>query len=302
MRRSQVFKAKNVSSVLIFLRTALMLWYDFSTMILDTILKENFVSLEMTIKLIRKAVESTENDQFLINGFPKTEENRIAFERIVIFSWFIQTKYLYCSYAHLYTNSAVLFGAGANHPTSSDLYFCSKMITIGILGADFSRTKILCFSLTAFTSDGEMSAKPYWGACFFILHVKNRKWLYCCTTLYLFEGELRCVFILLQGRVDDNIDTVKERPKAFRSPNLPVVNPYSNKGVLYKVLLTSKLYNLSCLLLWTRYLLCYCLTSNTKAKKNYHENIVFNTECYWIIMFFNHILFLYPIEQMYKFF
>lgn len=67
-------------------------------------------------------------------------------------------------------------------------------------------------------------------------HIKTEIDYICCATLQLFERELRCVLILLQGHVDDNIDTVKEHLKAFRSLNLPVVNHYSNKGVLYKVL------------------------------------------------------------------
>lgn len=54
-------------------------------MILDTIAKGKIVPSEVTIKLIRKAIESAENDKFLIDGFPRTEENRIAYERIVSF-------------------------------------------------------------------------------------------------------------------------------------------------------------------------------------------------------------------------
>ncbi|XP_073311137.1 UMP-CMP kinase-like [Primulina huaijiensis] len=38
-----------------------------------------------------------------------------------------------------------------------------------------------------------------------------------------------------QGRVDDNIDTVKERLKVFTALSLPVINYYSDKGKLYKI-------------------------------------------------------------------
>lgn len=117
-------------------------------MILDTIAKGKIVPSEVTIKLIRKAIDSTENDKFLIDGFPRTEENRIAYERIV---------------------------------------------QIGV------EPKIVLF----FDCPEEVM----------VTRVLSRN----------------------EGRVDDNIDTVKERLKAFRSLNLPVINHYSNKGVLYKI-------------------------------------------------------------------
>lgn len=40
-----------------------------------------------------------------------------------------------------------------------------------------------------------------------------------------------------QGRVDDNIETIKKRLKVFAGLNLPVVKYYSEKGKLYKVFL-----------------------------------------------------------------
>nr|GMD38185.1 UMP-CMP kinase 3-like isoform X1 [Ipomoea batatas] len=36
----------------------------------------------VTIALLQKAIQETENDKFLIDGFPRNEENREAFERI----------------------------------------------------------------------------------------------------------------------------------------------------------------------------------------------------------------------------
>ncbi|KAF8380464.1 hypothetical protein HHK36_027950 [Tetracentron sinense] len=38
-----------------------------------------------------------------------------------------------------------------------------------------------------------------------------------------------------QGRVDDNIDTIKKRLKVFESLNLPVINYYSEKGKVHKI-------------------------------------------------------------------
>lgn len=52
-------------------------------MILDFIKEGKIVPSEVTVKLIKKAIEAIENERFLIDGFPRTEENRIAYERVV---------------------------------------------------------------------------------------------------------------------------------------------------------------------------------------------------------------------------
>ena len=41
--------------------------------------------------------------------------------------------------------------------------------------------------------------------------------------------------VLSQGRVDDNIDTMRKRLKVFEALNLPVINYYSEKGKVIKV-------------------------------------------------------------------
>lgn len=41
----------------------------------------------------------------------------------------------------------------------------------------------------------------------------------------------------LQGRVDDNIDTIKKRLYVFKALNLPVVDYYSKKGKLHTVII-----------------------------------------------------------------
>ena len=41
------------------------------------------VPAEVTIKLLQKAILESDNDKFLIDGFPRNEENRAAFESIV---------------------------------------------------------------------------------------------------------------------------------------------------------------------------------------------------------------------------
>ncbi|KAL0304146.1 UNVERIFIED_CONTAM: Pentatricopeptide repeat-containing protein, chloroplastic [Sesamum radiatum] len=115
------------------------------SMILNTIREGKIVPSEVTVKLIQKAIEASENDRFLIDGFPRSEENRIAYERVI--------------------------------------------------GAE---PDIVLF----FDCPVEEMVK----------RVLNRN----------------------QGRVDDNIDTVKERLKVFTELNLPVIKYYSEKGKLYK--------------------------------------------------------------------
>jgi UMP-CMP kinase len=52
-------------------------------MILNLIKDGKIVPSEVTVKLIQKELESSDNRKFLIDGFPRTEENRVAFERII---------------------------------------------------------------------------------------------------------------------------------------------------------------------------------------------------------------------------
>ncbi|OWM79466.1 hypothetical protein CDL15_Pgr022878 [Punica granatum] len=52
-------------------------------MILNTIKEGKIVPSEVTVKLIQKEMESIDNHKFLIDGFPRNEENRKAFEKII---------------------------------------------------------------------------------------------------------------------------------------------------------------------------------------------------------------------------
>ncbi|KAG7014819.1 hypothetical protein SDJN02_22448, partial [Cucurbita argyrosperma subsp. argyrosperma] len=51
-------------------------------MILNTIKEGKIVPSEVTIKLIQKEMELSDNYKFLIDGFPRSEDNRKAFEQI----------------------------------------------------------------------------------------------------------------------------------------------------------------------------------------------------------------------------
>ncbi|XP_071734314.1 UMP-CMP kinase [Rutidosis leptorrhynchoides] len=56
---------------------------EYGEMILETITKGKIVSSEVTVKLLKRTIESSETDRFLIDGFPRSEENRVAYERII---------------------------------------------------------------------------------------------------------------------------------------------------------------------------------------------------------------------------
>ncbi|GLT39777.1 hypothetical protein SLA2020_139500 [Shorea laevis] len=116
------------------------------SMILNIVKDGKIVPSEVTVKLIQREMESSDNHQFLIDGFPRSEENRIAFERII--------------------------GAEPN---------------------------IVVF----FDCPVEEMVK----------RVLNRN----------------------QGRVDDNIDTIRKRLKVFEALSLPVINYYSQRGKLYTI-------------------------------------------------------------------
>ncbi|XP_068330657.1 UMP-CMP kinase-like isoform X2 [Pyrus communis] len=55
----------------------------YGSVILGTIREGKIVPSQVTVQLIQKEMESSDNDKFLIDGFPRSEQNREAFERII---------------------------------------------------------------------------------------------------------------------------------------------------------------------------------------------------------------------------
>ncbi|KAL1324817.1 hypothetical protein AAHE18_13G118500 [Arachis hypogaea] len=119
---------------------------EYGSMILNTIKEGRIVPSEVTVKLILKEMESSDNHKFLIDGFPRSEENRIAFEKI----------------------------SGAE-PDVVLFFDCPE---------------------------DEM-----------VKRVLSRN----------------------QGRIDDNIDTIKKRLKVFEALNLPVIDYYAKKGKVHRI-------------------------------------------------------------------
>lgn len=61
---------------------------DGRNMIQEMIKEGKIVPSEITIKLLYRAMSESGNDKFLIDGFPRNEENRAAFEALVRFTIF----------------------------------------------------------------------------------------------------------------------------------------------------------------------------------------------------------------------
>ncbi|XP_072968863.1 UMP-CMP kinase 3-like isoform X1 [Typha angustifolia] len=55
---------------------------EFGTMIQNMMKEGKIVPSEVTVKLLQRAMLESGNDKFLIDGFPRNEENRVAFESV----------------------------------------------------------------------------------------------------------------------------------------------------------------------------------------------------------------------------
>ncbi|XP_024359996.1 UMP-CMP kinase 3 isoform X3 [Physcomitrium patens] len=55
---------------------------EYGDMINDMIKEGKIVPSEVTVRLLLKAMEDSKGDKFLIDGFPRTDENRAVFERM----------------------------------------------------------------------------------------------------------------------------------------------------------------------------------------------------------------------------
>uniref|UniRef100_A0A0E0A6F3 adenylate kinase n=1 Tax=Oryza glumipatula TaxID=40148 RepID=A0A0E0A6F3_9ORYZ len=56
---------------------------------IDTIIKEGkIVPSEITIKLLQEAIIKGGNDKYIIDGFPRNEENRVVFESVTLVTYF----------------------------------------------------------------------------------------------------------------------------------------------------------------------------------------------------------------------
>lgn len=75
-------------------------YYFHRTMIQNMIKEGKIVPSEVTIKLLQRAMLESGNDKFLIDGFPRNEENRAAFENVVSLRTSIFSCHVMCSCYH----------------------------------------------------------------------------------------------------------------------------------------------------------------------------------------------------------
>lgn len=70
------------------------LFVTFSLMIRSMINEGKIVPSDVTVNLLQQAMEESGNDKFLIDGFPRNEENRAAFEAVVsVFPLFLSNMF-----------------------------------------------------------------------------------------------------------------------------------------------------------------------------------------------------------------
>lgn len=82
-------------------------------------LKEGkLVPSEILVKLLVKAMEENTNNKFLIDGFPRNDENREVFERVVCLFYAITQLFLYVDSARTYyiSNPSLLESKGTCGP------------------------------------------------------------------------------------------------------------------------------------------------------------------------------------------
>ncbi|KAL2924113.1 UMP-CMP kinase 3 [Bienertia sinuspersici] len=115
------------------------------------------VPSEVIVKLLQQAMQQSGNRKFLIDGFPRNEENRLAAEKTVL------------------------------------SFFACSLDSVG------------------------NSAN------------------YCISVRLSEEEMIRRVLHRNQGRVDDNIDTIKKRLKVYHKSTLPVIDHFAKKGKVRKI-------------------------------------------------------------------
>lgn len=93
------------------------------------------VPSEVTVKLLQQAMEESGNDKFLIDGFPRNDENRAAFEAVVsflshLFPLLLSTCFTFVVLCHLFNGML-------------KLVHCLKLLFFGKKNYYFSKSSYL---------------------------------------------------------------------------------------------------------------------------------------------------------------
>ena len=160
------------------------------TMIENMIKEGKIVPSEVTIKLLQEAMIKNENDKFLIDGFPRNEENRAAFENVVRPLFHTQNLFVFSSHDSLRDYNSILLGT----------YNC---ICGSLIVSKCFRLKFLLHSCYSLTVPRKRWKDVFWGATRF------PSWLINCVSFShrilvsnisycAFRGELMITLRLLR--------------------------------------------------------------------------------------------------------
>ena len=125
------------------------------TMIENMIKEGKIVPSEVTIKLLQEAMIKNENDKFLIDGFPRNEENRAAFENVVRPLFHTQNLFVFSSHDSLRDYNSILLGT----------YNC---ICGSLIVSKCFRLKFLLHSCYSLTVPRKRWKYVFWGATRFL--------------------------------------------------------------------------------------------------------------------------------------
>ena len=201
-----------------------------STMVKNLMHEGKLVPSELIVKLLLKAMLQSGNDKFLVDGFPRNAENRQAYESVVtlfFFSWCLTLNYL-SAYIYFDSNkrriahqSYVWFHHGIN---SAIILSCLVVTRLGLSPSSFcsSTAQRKSWSGAFYTGIRFRSCDFSAQACNFCL--------ICLIHCFVFFW-----VVYIQGRDDDNIDTIRKRFEVFQESTLPVVQYYEKRGKLRKV-------------------------------------------------------------------
>ncbi|KAF3500959.1 hypothetical protein F2Q69_00039831, partial [Brassica cretica] len=211
------------------------------TMIQNMIKEGKIVPSEVTIKLLQKAIQENGNDKFLIDGFPRNEENRAAFEKVTG----IEPKFvLFFDCPEEEMERRLL---GRNQGREDDnIETIRKRFKVTMIQNMIKEGKIVPSEVTIkllqkaiqengndkFLIDGFPRNEENRAAFENVTGIEPKFVLFFDCP----EEEMeRRLLGRNQGREDDNIETIRKRFKVFLESSLPVIQYYEAKGKVRKI-------------------------------------------------------------------
>lgn len=210
------------------------------------------VPSEVTIKLLQRAMDESGNDKFLIDGFPRNEENRAAFELVVSFPSYLSLSCAFGQYyepKHFYLLYPVeIHSCAVNCWEFKPGYVKYTAKILVLLQTGIEPAFVLFFDCSEEEMERRLLGRnqvrydllkiiflilsPH-SALYNVFHSFFRVYS------FLFFQNIDSFlprFFCVKGREDDNIETIRKRFKVFLESSLPVVEHYNSTGKVRKVL------------------------------------------------------------------